>query len=55
MANLTSGQFEKFNSLKMKPDVAQNKKKILSASPGKKLITGLCKHNQNVWDMFIYS
>ena len=28
MANLTSGQFEKFKPLKMKPEVAQNKKKI---------------------------
>ena len=28
MANLTSGQFEKFKPLKMKPEVAQNKKKF---------------------------
>ena len=27
MANLTSGQFEKFKPLKMKPEVAQNEKK----------------------------
>ena len=28
MANLTSGQFEKFKPLKMKPEVEQNEKKI---------------------------
>ena len=39
MANLTSGQFEKFKALKMKPEVAQNKKKKnFSGSPGKKKI-----------------
>ena len=39
MANLTSGQFEKFKPLKMKPEVAQNKKKIFfSGSAGKKKI-----------------
>ena len=37
MANLTSGQFEKFKSLKMKPEGTQNKKKkFFSGSPGKK-------------------
>ena len=34
MANLTSGKFEKFNPLKIKPEVAENEQKFFSGTPG---------------------
>ena len=36
MANLITGQFDKFKQLKIKPEVAKNKKKFFLDSPGKK-------------------